>query len=221
LSYLDRGKHRLRARALGPAESDFSRCLELDPDNFLARVLRAGLRDEQGRNEEALADYEQVLRLRPDYDFAYAPLAILHYIGKNWDRAEELFRKASRIPDQEPAYALLAALSAKQAGREAKALEALRSLAAELPGDSWELQAARYLADPQRELAVLGWLSREPDRVKRDRLLFYVAAEFLRQGRVAPALTYLAETAGLERRDLPERRLAAALLRSYGHEESQ
>ncbi len=220
-SYLDRGKLRLRARALGPAESDFSRCLELDPDNFLARVLRAGLLDERGRDKEAIADYEQVLRLRPDYDFAYAPLAVLNYIESNWDRAEELFRKAFRAADNEPAYALLAALSGKQAGRDREAGEALRSLAAGLPADGWELQAARYLADPRRELAVLSWLSREPDRVKRGRLLFYLASQFLREGRVAPALTYLAETAGLERRDLPERRLAAALLRSYGHEEGE
>ncbi len=220
-NYLDRGKLRLRARALQPAESDFSRCLQLDPDNFLARVLRAGLLDERGRDEEASADYEQALRLRPDYDFAYAPLAVLHYIGKNWDRSEELFRQAFRAADHEPAYALLAALSGMQAGREREAREALRSLAAGLPADGWELQAARYLADPSRELAVLGWISREPDRVKRGRLLFYLASQFLREGRVAPALTYLAETAGLQRRDLPERRLAAALLRSYGYEEGE
>jgi tetratricopeptide (TPR) repeat protein len=220
-SYLDRGRLRLRARRLGPAEEDFSRCLELDPDNFLARVLRAGLQEEQGRAAEAIADYEEVLRLRPDYNFACAPLAVLYYIEKNWDGAAALFQQAFRAEPGEPAYALLAALSAKQAGREREAGEALRSLAAGLPAEGWELQAARYLADPARELAVLGWISREPNRVARGRLLFYLASEFLRQGRVAPALTYLAETAGLERRDLPERRLAAALLRSYGHEEGQ
>jgi tetratricopeptide (TPR) repeat protein len=220
-SYLDRGRLRLRARALGPAESDFSRCLGLDPDNFLARVLRAGLLDEQGRVEEAVVDYEQVLRLRPDYEFAYAPLAVLHYIEKDWDRAEQLFRQAFRVADGEPAFALLAALSAMQAGREREAKEALRGLAAGLPAEAWELQAARYLVDPARELALLDRISREPDRVKRGRLLFYLASQFLREGRLAPALTYLAETASLERRDLPERRLAAALLRSYGHEEGE
>jgi tetratricopeptide (TPR) repeat protein len=220
-SYLDRGRLRLRARALGPAESDFSRCLALDPDNFLAHVLRAGLLDEQGRGREAIADYEQVLRLRPDYQFAYAPLAVLLYIERDWDRAEQLFRQAFQAAGNEPAYALLAALSSLQAGREREAGEALRGLAAGLPADGWELQAARYLADPARELAVLDWISRQPDRVKRDRLLFYLASELLREGRVATALTYLAETAGLERRDLPERRLAAALLRSYGHEEDE
>jgi len=220
-SYLDRGKLHLRARALGPAEADFSRCLELDPDNFLARVLRAGLLEEQGRAAEAIADYEQALRLRPDYDFAYAPLAILHYIEKNWDRAGELFQQAYRAQPGEPAYALLAALCGKQAGRDGEAGEALRGLASGLPADGWQLQAARYLADPARELALLAWISREPDRVERGRLLFYLASQFLLEDRVAPALTYLAETAGLERRDLPERRLAAALLKSYEYEEGE
>jgi tetratricopeptide (TPR) repeat protein len=220
-SYLDRGRLRLRARSPGQAEEDFSRCLQLDPDNFLARVLRAGLLDEQGRVAEAIIDYEQALRLRPDYDFAYAPLAALHYIENNWDRAAQLFQQAFRAQAGEPAHALLAALSRKQAGQQKIAVEELRALAAGLPAESWELQAARYLVDPARELSVLGWISRQSNRVARGRLLFYLASQFLLEGRTAPALTYLAETAGLERRDLPERRLAAALLRSYGHEEGQ
>ena len=218
-SFLDRGKLRLRERSLGPAEADFSRCLALDPDNFLARVLRAGLRDEQGRMAESIADYEQALRLRPDYDFAYAPLAVLYYIERNWDRAGQLFRQAFRAEPAEPVYALLAALCRKQTGRDREAAEALRALAAGLSPESWELQAARYLADPARELALLAWISRESNRVKRGRLLFYLASQFLLDGRVAPALIYLTETADLERRDLPERRLAAALLLSYEYKD--
>jgi tetratricopeptide (TPR) repeat protein len=220
-THLDRGRLRLRARSLEAAESDFSRCLELDPDNFLARVLRAGLREEQGRDAEAIVDYEQALRLRPDYDFAYAPLAVLRYANRDWERAGELFARAYRADPGEPAFCLLAALCRKQAGREREAGETLRALAAALPLDGWEHQAARYLADPARELALLAWLSREPNRVKRGRLLFYLASQFLLEGRVAPALTYLSETSALEGRNLPERRLAAALLKSYGYEENR
>ncbi len=219
-SWLDRGKLRLRARRLQEAEADFSRCLALDPDNFLARVLRAGLLEEQGRAAEAIADYEAALRLRPDYDFAYAPLAMLRYLGKDWEGAAAMFQQAFQA-DHDPGYALLGALSRMRSGREGEAKEALRALAAGLPPDGWEQQAARYLADPARENAVLAWISRQPDRLARGRLLFYLAAQFLLQGRVAPALTCLAETAALERRDLPERRLAAALLKSYGHEENE
>jgi len=220
-SFLDRGKLRLRARSLGPAEDDFSRCLALDPDNFLAHVLRAGLREELGRIAESIADYEQALRLRPDYDFAYAPLAVLYYIEKNWDRAGQLFRQAFRAEPSEPGYALLAALCRKQEGRDKEAAESLRALAAELPPESWELQADRYLANPALESAMLAAITRETNRLERGRLLFYLASQFLLEGRVAPALTYLTETAGIERRDLPERRIAAALLRSYGHEEGE
>ena len=68
---------------------------------------------------------------------------------------------------------------------------------------------------------MLADIVKEPNRVKRGRLLFYLASQFLLEGRTAPALTYLAETAALERRDLPERRIAAALLQSYGREESE
>ena len=220
-SRLDRGKLHLRARRLQAAEADFSRCLELDPENFLARVLRAGLREEQGRDAEAIVDYGEALRLRPDYDFACAPLATLLYASGEWDRAGDLFDRAYRADPGEPAFGLLAALCRMRSGREQEAKAALRALAAALPPDGWEHQAARYLADPARELALLAWLSREPNRVKRGRLLFYLASRFLLEDRVAPALTYLSETSALERRDLPERRLAAALLKSYGYEENR
>jgi tetratricopeptide (TPR) repeat protein len=218
-NYLDRGKLRLRSRALDQAEADFTRCLALDPENFLARVLRAGVLEQRGRNAEAIADYEQALLLRPDYDFAFAPLAILYYIEKNWDRAGDLFRQAFRTEPAEPAYALLAALSRKQSGRNREADELLGGLAATQAPNSWELQAARYLANPALENVMLADIVKEPNRVKRGRLLFYLASQFLLEGRVAPALTYLAETANVERRDLPERRIAAALLQSYGREE--
>jgi len=220
-NYMDRGKLRLRSRALNKAEQDFARCLALDPENFLARVLRAGVLEERGRTAEAIADYEQALRLRPDYDFAFAPLAVLHYIEGNWDRAGDLFRLAFRAQPAEPAYALLAALCRRQAGRNREAGELLGGLAATQAPNSWELQAARYLANPALENVMLADIVKEPNRVKRGRLLFYLASQFLLEGRTAPALTYLAEAAEIERRDLPERRIAAALLQSYGREETE
>ena len=216
---MDRGRLRLRARRPAEALEDFARAIALDPDNFLARVLRAGVLDEMGRDEEAIADYEEVLRLRPDYDFAYAPLAELYYIRGDWEPAGRLFGKAAQAQPEEACYALLGALCQKHAGRAREAVGALNTLAARLEAGAWEREAARYLADPaSRELAMLAEVTREPDRTRRGRLLFYLGSQFLLEGRTAPALTYLAEAAALERRDLPERRIAAALLKTYGHE---
>ena len=129
-----------------------------------------------------------------------------------------MFQKASQAEPEEVSYSLLAALCLKQAGRGREAVQALNALAARLQAKTWELAAARYLADPARELAMLAEIGRETDRVRRGRLLFYLGAQFLLEGRTAPALTYLAEAAAVERRDLPERRIAAALLKTYGHE---
>ena len=217
-NYLDRGKLRLAARRPGEALEDFSRAIALDPANFLARVLRAGILEEQGHGPDAIADYEEVLRLRPDYDFAYASLAGLYYIRGDWEQAGGMFQKAYQAEPEEACYALLGALCLKQAGRGREAAEALNALASRLPAGSWEREAARYLADPARELAMLAEVTREPNRARRGRLLFYLGSQFLLEGRTAPALTYLAETAALERRDLPERKIAAALLQTYGHE---
>jgi hypothetical protein len=77
----------------------------------------------------------------------------------------------------------------------------------------------RYLADPAREPHVLTATERERDGVIRRRRLFYIASEQLMAGRLQTALTYLSETARLERREVPERRIAEYLLKKYGVEE--
>jgi tetratricopeptide (TPR) repeat protein len=214
-NHLDLGRLRLAAGRLEQAAADFSRALELDPANFLARVLRAGIREQQGRSNEAIGDYEEVLRLRPDYYFAYASLGELYYIESNWEPAGRMFQKAYQAQPGEACYALLGALCLKQAGRGREAVAALNALAPRLPAGSWELEAARYLADPAREPAMLAAITRGSDRLRRGRLLFYLGSQFLLEGRTRPALTCLSEAAAVERRDLPEQRIAAALMKTY------
>ncbi len=53
------------------AEGGFDRCLELDPERAYALVYRGWCRFEQGRFDEALADYRTALPLRDDYGLPF------------------------------------------------------------------------------------------------------------------------------------------------------
>jgi len=215
-TYVDRGRLHLRLRRQEAAHQDFSRAIELDADNFLAHVYRAGLNDERERHEEARRDYERVLALNPEYHFAFAPLAVLHYIEENWSQAAELFRKAHAADAEEPGWALLAALSLRQEGKPAAAVKYLGGVLSRFRQECWCLATARFLMEPAREAQAVARANAERNKLDQGRMLFYIGAQLLPE-RPRTALTYLATTARLERRDLPEKRIARILLERHGY----
>jgi tetratricopeptide (TPR) repeat protein len=218
-TYIDRGRLHLRAGRTQQALEDFSSAVAIDPRNFLAYVYRAGLLDRLERTAEAVQDYETLLRLNPDYGFALQPLAILYAVQGRWSRAAQLFRRAFRAEQPDYALPLLAAVCLRRAGEDGEAASYLGQL--ELPPDSWQQQVGRYLGDPSAslEMRILDSISRERNLQARQRMLFYVGCQFLGQERLRAGLVYLSEAARLERRELAERRIARALLASYGYSE--
>ncbi|MFK7969308.1 MAG: tetratricopeptide repeat protein [Bacteroidia bacterium] len=64
------------------------------------RLTLGNLYAEYGKNAEAKAQYEQILRERPDYPFATAALAELEAKAENYTEAEKLLKEAiTRIPE--------------------------------------------------------------------------------------------------------------------------
>jgi tetratricopeptide (TPR) repeat protein len=215
-TYVDRGRVYLRLRRQEAAHADFSRAIALDPENFLAYALRAGLNDEREHREEARADYEKALALNPQYFFAFAPLATLYYIEGNWPQAAQLFRAAYEREPEEPGYALMAALSLRQAAGQSAAVRYLEGVLSGFPRECWCYETARFLMDPAREAQAVARATEERNRLDQGRLLFYVGVALLPE-RPRTALAYLATTAQLERRDLLERRIAGVLLQRHGY----
>ena len=174
---------------------------------------------EEGRLEEALAGYEQVLRLRPDYTPAYAPLGVLYYVRRDWGAAERMFRAALERQPQEHTLALLLYLAVRQgepAGTRAR--EALGGALPRFPRPSWLYDTGRYLLEPGggTELTLLNRIQQEKNAFVRGQMLFYLAEQYRLSGRETAARTWLLEARDRMRPDFHERRIADWLLKTEG-----
>jgi tetratricopeptide (TPR) repeat protein len=70
--YLGRGQAHLALGDLGQAEADFSTAIPLQPDgDRRAHAMRAQVRDQQGRFDDALTDFNECILVRPDDPMAY------------------------------------------------------------------------------------------------------------------------------------------------------
>ena len=218
-NYIDRGRHYLQLRTWEEADRDLTQAIAIDGDIFLAYVYRAGLYDRLDRILEAIDDYSRVLELNPEYYFAYAPLAVLHYIKENWKPAAEEFRQAYIHEQEEPSYALLSALSLIQLGESEGAKDYLSEALGSFPRDSWYSVIARYLIDPALEFRTINLANKEQNKLNQGRMLFFIASRLLLENRVETALRYLLLVTEIERRDLPEKRIAESLLSRFGYED--
>jgi tetratricopeptide (TPR) repeat protein len=216
-NYIDRGRQYLQLRRLEEAESDFSSAIQIDRELFLPYVYRAGLYDRLDKRSLAIADYQRVLRRNPEYVFAHAPLAVLYYLEENWEAAAEAFQQAYLHEPEEPSYALLAALSWMQFGEQEKAGAYLGEQLGTFPQGSWPAVIARYFLNPALEARTIEAANKEKNKLKRGRMLFFIASGMLLDDRVETALRYLLLVREIDRLDLPEKRIAEELLRSFGY----
>jgi tetratricopeptide (TPR) repeat protein/tRNA A-37 threonylcarbamoyl transferase component Bud32 len=104
------------------AETDYRKALELleqQPNDELRYVLfvnRGLMRSQRGRLDEAVADFEQAIRVNERHHHAYAGLAQVFERQKRWDAAVDQFTGAiERRPGWPPLYRGRAAV---HAGRE-------------------------------------------------------------------------------------------------------
>jgi tetratricopeptide (TPR) repeat protein len=218
-NYIDRGRQYLQLRRFEDAEADFSRAIQIDPELFLPYVYRAGLYDRLDRRSQAIADYRRVLQLNPEYIFAYAPLGVLYYLEEEWEPAAQAFQEAYRYEPEEPSYALLAALSWMQLGKREQFEVYLTEQLGSFPEDGWSEAIARYFLEPALEARTITAVDKETNKLKRARMLFFIASRMLLEQRVETALRYLLLVGEIDRRDLPEKRIAEELLRRFGYDD--
>jgi tetratricopeptide (TPR) repeat protein len=218
-NYIDRGRQYLQLRRLEDAEADFSRAIQIDPELFLPYVYRAGLYDRLDQRSMAIADYQRVLQLNPEYIFAHAPLGVLHYLEEDWEPAARAFQQAYLHEPEEPSYALLAALSWMHLGEQKQVEAYLSEQLRVLPDDGWSKTIARFFLEPALEARTITAANKETNKLKRARMLFFIASRLLMEQRFETALRYLLLVREIDRRDIPEKRIAEDLLRRFGYDD--
>ena len=129
-------RHALRALDLNPSIADLHRCLA-------TIYLRLG------RNDEAIASYDNAERLAPGHAAFYVSCmrqSQAHFQAGRLSKAMEAMERAFRInPDYAPTLVLRAGLCSL-AGRTADATESVLALRAQEPDTSVDLHASRMLA---------------------------------------------------------------------------
>jgi tetratricopeptide (TPR) repeat protein len=195
-SYVDRGKLYLGLSRGQDAQADFSVALRLDPGRFETHALRAEARGLVGDTAGALADWEQVVALEPDYWFAWEPMAAAAWAEGAWTKARDAFLRASSARGEEHSLVLCAALCAVRAGSPKEATDIIAPVLSKLPRDSWYYDVARFLVERGTEGALLARIGRERDQALKARMLFYVAVVYNAAGMERAGLAYLVQIDG-------------------------
>jgi hypothetical protein len=76
---------------------------------------------------------------------------------------------------------------------------------------------ARYFMNPALESRTVQAADKEQNKLDRGRMLFFIASRLLLEDRVETALRYLILVTEVDRRDLPEKRIAEFLLSRFGY----
>ena len=158
--------------------------------------------------DQAISDYENVLRLRNNYYFAYASLGALYWIKDQPDKAAGMFIKAFAADKRGREYALLAALALKKAGRAEEAVTYLREQLSALPRGEWQYDMAQFIVAPERDYTAVNDANREKKKTLRGQILFYLAEQYLILEKKTLARTYFSEAAAIDQKGVIEKKLA-------------
>jgi tetratricopeptide (TPR) repeat protein len=191
------------------ALSEFARAISLEPKNFLAYVYTAGIRDEQGDYDGAEKDYAVLVKLNPEYYFAWEGLGVIRMRKGKWADARDAFLQAYKYAPKENGYALLAAANwmrtAKQ--RDPKQKEFLASVLKPVAKDTLEWYIIRLYHDMNGDVPVAGRVDREKSPIIKSRMAYYLALYYEIVGSPVLADQYYTVVRDLDQKAVPEWRL--------------
>jgi tetratricopeptide (TPR) repeat protein len=205
---MDRGIVLLDMNRKGPALEEFTHAQSLNPDHFLSYAYTAGIKDEAGDYAGAEADYEALLRLRPDYYFAQEALGMLKMRNHQWEEARNAFIQAYNSAPGEWTYALLAMMTWRRMDQPGNIRDFANLVMRKLSRDSMEYAMIRLYMDMSGDDGVARRVNQEKDLRLKARMLYYLANYYDIKGIARLADTLFSEIMNLEQRmTIPEWRL--------------
>jgi tetratricopeptide (TPR) repeat protein len=214
--YLDRG--RLRIRDIGDrsgALEDFDLAIEIDPTIFYPYVFRAGIYDELGELEKAVADYKAVIEMKPEYHYAYSALGIVQFLIEDWDGCRKSFEKAFEFEPREYPYLAMAALAVLKKGDPAEIKKYCSKTKDKIPGTVAYSHIVRAFMERGYDAYALRIIQEEEDKIIQKRLLFYIAELYHESGMETAAYSYFALVRDEGHKGLWESRIAALELENH------
>lgn len=176
--WIDYGNYLLPTERRSEAEGAFGKAIELEPDQYLAYIYRAGLRDELGNAEGSISDYRNVIRVYPQYYYAAESLGILLWGKGDYVGASEAFTTALQYNPKSAYYALMKTVAQYRSGREAEAKTFMSKYLTTLDRNSTEYFLCRLFVDKSGDADVINRIMKEKNATTRSRYLFYTAVYF-------------------------------------------
>jgi tetratricopeptide (TPR) repeat protein len=202
----DRGSVLINLRRKREALEEYERAIAINPDNFLAYVYCAGIKDEFGDYDGAEAAYEILTRLRPDYYFGFEGLGIHKMRKGQWIEARDAFLQAYQYAP-EIKYALLAALNWIRASGPGGPKLFLDAVLPTLSRDSAVWYVVRMFRDLRWDSEAATRIEREKNDHIKAQLLYYLAGYYEISGKPSTADIYFLRVRELNQPDMLEWRL--------------
>ena len=158
------------------AEESWMRAVALEPEYFLGYAYLAGLYDEQSRREEALVYYRKTVEKNPQYYYAYESLGMYAWGAGNWAESQKAFECALEKNPDSISYKLMicACLYKQNKIQEMKTFtEGLMKKLQDRKG--LEYKFVRMYHDRGGDADAALSVSKETNRTKKGRYLFYLA----------------------------------------------
>jgi len=202
---------RLRYRVLYENEEaleNFNKVIQLQEDNFFARVYRGSIYEELAQWDLAYKDMKRALEINPDYYHLYDRYCYLLYTQGQYKEAIDLFKWIyERYPD-EHSMALFINLSYKKMGEKQQGKSYLEKQIRKIPRDNPFYELARYYISPGNDYMVNTVIQKITKESERLRMLFFLAAQYELNGMERAARLYYEEIAESSVKGFPELTMA-------------
>jgi tetratricopeptide (TPR) repeat protein len=204
---VDRGSALIDLNRKPEALEEFSRAISIDPETFIAYVYSAGIKDETGDYGGAEKDYGVLVKLKPEYYFAFEGLGFIRMRNHQWAEARDAFLEAYRQAPAELGYALLAAMNWMRAGKINDPRQFLEQALRKVERESLDWYMLRLYHDLAGDNEVAIRIDREKNLDHKARMLYYLANYYDIRGSRTLADKYFIQVKELDRRAIPEWRL--------------
>ena len=199
--YFDLGTYRRFLGDYKGAEEAWKKAVSLEPDYFLGYAYLAGLYDEENRTDLALDYYRKVVEKNPKYYYAYESLGMFAWGKGNWAEAQGAFEKArSHNPDSLSYILMIAACQYKQNKVQdaRKFLELVMKKISVEDRKKMDYKMIRMYHDKGGDAEVALGVSKETNRTKKGRYLYYLALYYELINKDNLAHKYYTEVAGMQ-----------------------
>ncbi|MCR5698071.1 MAG: tetratricopeptide repeat protein [Treponemataceae bacterium] len=156
------------------AEKTWTHAIELDPENILPYIYRSSLFDEQERFDEAIADYLAIIKIRPDYYYAYEALGIMYWHKGAWHNARTCFLKAYDYNKNNVSYPLMVSASFLKEGNEQANRSFMQKVLKNMDTKTTEYSVLRMYYDGVNIPAVVNKVKNEENSTLRGKYLYYI-----------------------------------------------